>query len=133
MPCGEDEAGVTSAETAAAALVHVGYELLRADDRGTDALFLFRRALELGPADGDTAARAWHGVGVVFLYQQRDAEAISAFEHAVRLQPGHTGARYNLGVLYGLAGNRRAALRQYRALCDRDPDRAELLWTQIGG
>lgn len=60
----------------------------------------FRRALELDPAAADAA----YELGVLLLRRRDDAAAIELLEAAVRLQPNHLGATFNLAQAYRRTG-----------------------------
>jgi hypothetical protein len=57
--------------------------------------------------------------------------AIEKFKEAIRLDPLHNGAHYNLGIAYSVTGNAGAALREYQTLQSGDPKLASDLFEQI--
>jgi superkiller protein 3 len=58
---------------------------------------------------------------------QRDAEAIESYRAAISLRPNFAQARLNLGAMYAVAGNQRAAMEEYNQLRQVDPARADKL------
>lgn len=74
-----------------------------------------------------TSANAWNLLAVV-RFQRRDSEgALGAWQEAVRLDPGHLDALYNLGLTAARMGRRDLALRslrQYAGEAKGEPGRA---------
>lgn len=81
----------------------------------------FGRILERQPQNG----RAWLGMGLVRLYQQKHAEAIPALDEAVRLMPDNSGTIVALGWAKLAARDARAAERTFRQAVAVDRNFAE--------
>jgi tetratricopeptide (TPR) repeat protein len=92
----------------------------RADAAGRHRL----RAQELDP----TSATLPFKLGVALSELRRDAEAIAAFEEALRLNPGFLEARVNLGSVFLRSGRREEGTRQLRAALKAAPDDATALF-----
>ena len=61
----------------------------------------------------------------------RYAEAVQAYQTAIRQKTDYASAHYNLGMSYVALHNRNAALEQYRILQRIDNARATKLFNQI--
>ncbi len=87
------------------------------------ALVHYRYAAELSLQDNrpDSAARAWYNIGIVYRSQERNREAIAAYQQALQLDPEFAAARNNLGFALLLEGEVAEAARQLRAAIQRDP------------
>ncbi|HWS56590.1 MAG TPA: tetratricopeptide repeat protein [Pyrinomonadaceae bacterium] len=72
-------------------------------------------------------------MGNAYLQLEQDEQAVAAFRQAIRLRPNFPQSRYNLGVAYFAAGNRKGAMDEYNALRRLDPDRAARLLKVING
>ena len=72
-------------------------------------------------------------MGNAYLRLEQDAAAVKAFQQAIKVRPDFPQARYNLGVAYFAAGNRKGAMDEYNALRRLDPDRAARLLKVING
>jgi tetratricopeptide (TPR) repeat protein len=81
----------------------------------------FGRILERQPQNG----RAWLGMGLAHLYQQKFAESIKALEEAVRLMPDNSGTIVALGWAKLAARDARAAERTFRQAVGVDRNFAE--------
>lgn len=75
--------------------------------------------------------RAHFNLGVNLLKQRRDAEAIAAFEAAIRVKPDHVEARNSLGNALLVLGRLPAAIEHYAAAVRLRPDHA-LAWFNYG-
>ena len=82
---------------------------------------LFGRILERQPQNG----RAWLGMGLVRLYQQKHADAIGALTEAVRLMPDNSGTIVALGWAKLASRDARAAERTFREAVAVDRNFAE--------
>ena len=112
---------------------------MSSNSEADDVATKFRHAARYGEAaylyltriytDGGTAD-TWHGLGVCLALARHDAAAIDAFRRAVALDPGHAGARYNLGVLLR-DRDPAAAARHLSVLRRQRSDLAELLAGQL--
>src|ERR1041384_4206409 len=81
----------------------------------------FGRILERQPQNG----RAWLGMGLVRLYQQKHADAITALDEAVRLMPDNSGTIVALGWAKLAGRDARAAERTFRQAVEVDRNFAE--------
>ncbi|HEX8071147.1 MAG TPA: SUMF1/EgtB/PvdO family nonheme iron enzyme [Pyrinomonadaceae bacterium] len=90
----------------------------------SEAAEAYRRALSLQP---DFAETAYYNLGLVYQNMGRYEQATEAYQQAVRLSPDFPEARFNLGRLYALTGNKAAAGEQYSLLQKLEPALAERL------
>jgi tetratricopeptide (TPR) repeat protein len=81
----------------------------------------FNNVLRREPDSG----RAWLGMGLVHLYQQKHAEAVAALEKAVQLMPAHAGTVVALGWARLAARDARGAERTFREAVAVDRNFAE--------
>jgi tetratricopeptide (TPR) repeat protein len=81
----------------------------------------FGRIVERQPQNG----RAWLGMGLVRLYQQKHAESIPALTEAVRLMPENSGTIVALGWAKLASRDARAAERTFREAVAVDRNFAE--------
>jgi tetratricopeptide (TPR) repeat protein len=96
------------------------------------ALDAYRRALAAYNNAGRTLdPDELYFMGIAYLNLDQDAQAIAAFQQAVKVRPTFAQARYNLGVAFFAAGNRTAAMAQYNELRRLDPARAAKLLSVI--
>jgi tetratricopeptide (TPR) repeat protein len=72
-------------------------------------------------------------MGNAYLRLEQDPAAVKAFQQAISVRPNFAQARYNLGVAYFTAGNRKGAQDEYNALRRLDPARAAKLQAVISG
>jgi tetratricopeptide (TPR) repeat protein len=72
-------------------------------------------------------------MGNAYLRLEQDANAVKAFQQAIKVRPNFAQARYNLGVAYFAMGNRKGAQDEYNALRRFDPARAAKLQAVISG
>lgn len=80
----------------------------------------YRHVLRLG----SDLADAHYNYGVLMASQRRLAEAASAFESALQVDPFHPRAHNNLGALLARGGKRTEALEHYRQALASDPQYA---------
>ena len=100
--------------------------LVRELGRYGDAARCFLHALRRMPR----TAEIWHRLGVCLLLLRKDSDARQAFERAVRLDPTHSSARFNLATLLRHAAPGRARQHLF-VLRGQDPDLATLLEGQL--
>jgi len=96
--------------------------------RGEDARRWWKRALELGLADGDICYRyaaLLDGAGVA------GAELRAALERTLELRPDLDGARWRLALLEENEGHDAASLAQLRAMKTVAPGRAHGYWCAV--
>jgi Flp pilus assembly protein TadD len=86
-----------------------------------------RRAISLKP----TYAEAYNELGYALHQLTRYAEAIQAYQSAIRNKSDYASAHYNLGMSFIAMRNRNGALEQYRILQRIDAARATKLFNQI--
>lgn len=67
-------------------------------------------------------AEAWIHLGNLHFDARNTAEAITAYERALRLKPGDHNVMTDLGTMYRLAGQPRKALELYDQVLAADPD-----------
>lgn len=82
-------------------------ESLRELHRYRDAIFPFRRSLELIPDD----VHVWMALGWCYKRIGELPKAIDSLEHALSIEPGEAVLHYNLACYWSLARDRRQALR----------------------
>lgn len=99
-------AGIESAEAVLAQAMQAV-----SDGALQEAEQLFRRALELRPAD----AEAWNRLGVVLAREGARANGVEAFTTALRIDPGHCEAHRNLAIIRDGEGRADEAVAHYRA------------------
>ena len=102
-----------------ASTVAGSYSVEQQDMEGAERFFhnVLRRQRDNG--------RAWLGLGLVRLYQQKHAEAIEALEEAVRLMPDNSGTIVALGWAKLAGRDARAAERTFRQAVAVDRSFAE--------
>lgn len=94
-----------------------GVFLARCDEHD-QAITAFRRALEL---DISAPAEAWLNIGNACTRLRREADAQTAFEQALRLDPRYVPALYNLGLLHEEHGRLQEALAAFERILGIDP------------
>jgi tetratricopeptide (TPR) repeat protein len=102
-------------------------------DRYQEALPLCQHALEYH-ANAQDQAISWNNLGKVYHALGRRAEAIDAYERAIKLDPGHAWPYNNLGVVYAAQGDYEPAATFYRQAIeqhDSDKDRS-VSWDNLG-
>lgn len=88
--------------------------------------------VDLNAARSDSvSADEWYDIGCDFEEAGSLEQARSAYERALRAEPGHADAHVNLGRLDADARRTRAAERHYRAAVATDPSH-ELAWFNLG-
>ncbi len=100
-----------------AARINLG-RMLHAAGRLSDAERVYRAGVTRGGMD----AVLWFNLGVLLEDMGRGAEAIAAYESALRADPRLADCHYNLALAYEAAGNARGAIRhmgEYRKLVRR--------------
>jgi len=118
VPAAEDDLAVPLDEHAA--IEHAQALVAKADARAVKqdwdgAEAHYREALAAAPP----TAAAWYGLGHVLGMQHRFADARSAFEEALHLEPAHARALERLGevhVALGRPGEAKAVLERLRPL-----------------
>ncbi|HSF20170.1 MAG TPA: tetratricopeptide repeat protein [Vicinamibacteria bacterium] len=65
---------------------------------------------------------ALNGLGVAYDALGRNDEALEALREALRVNPGHEDARFNLATLLATSGERREAMHHFRELLQESPD-----------
>jgi hypothetical protein len=78
--------------------------------------------LELARGRESDNAEVWFEIGLTRLLEQRFPEAMSALHRAIRIDPGHGPAHYNLGSLLEREGDLSGAETEYRAAIPRLAD-----------
>ncbi len=76
-------------------------------------------------------AQAHNSIGFAFFTKKKYSKAALAFKRAVEIDPSSDLYRFNLGMTLALNKNRPGALAQYRAIKEKAPERARLLYQQI--
>jgi tetratricopeptide (TPR) repeat protein len=102
-------------------------KLLASERRFDEAERLWRQALALDP----NYFPALFNLGYMFVSSARPGESRQWLEGAVRVQPKDFNARYLLGQVLHSAGDRDAALRQWRAALKIRPDHSKLMQVMI--
>jgi tetratricopeptide (TPR) repeat protein len=118
-------------EENAAAHVNLGLAL-QSLDQNEEARASFERATTIDPSN----VGAWLGLGNVLTRLARNDparrnDAIASFERVIALQPDHTFALHQLGVLHLERGDVEDALRSFDAALQVKPDLAEA-WNNRG-
>ena len=107
----------------------LNYALLaRSTGRVDLALGLAEQAVASGPFE----AIAHATLGNLLLEKERAAEAVDAYSAALRFDPGHVNARFNLGYALRRMGEPEAAADEFNRLVDRFPNDAGH-WIGLGG
>ncbi len=96
------------------------------------ALSLYRQAIERHGSDQDRAV-SWNNLGKVYYALGHRAEAMAAYEQAMKLDPAYAWPYNNLGVVYANQGDYEAALTLYRqAIARHNFDREEAVsWDNL--
>ncbi len=95
-------------------------------DRQEDSLGAVRQALKLDPSF-DQADALYAVMGFVLIKQGRYVEAIDALKEGARLGPDQHHFHFYLGKAYIEAGDRDAAMNEYKFLKDKKPELANEL------
>jgi tetratricopeptide (TPR) repeat protein len=72
-------------------------------------------------------------MGTAYLRLDQDEQAVAALRQSIKIRPNFAQSRYNLGLAYVAAGDRKGATEEYNALRRIDPARAAKLQALIGG
>ena len=96
----------------------VTYTRLR---RFADAEREFRYVLSIDP----NSPMTYNNLGSMFLFQNRNADAIDALSRAVALDSGLANAHNGLGVAYARTGNLDRAAEEWRKALEIRPDFAD--------
>ncbi len=75
----------------------------------------------------DPSAITFYNLGTLYMRRQRSAEARSAFERSLQLQPDYADANNSLGALLAQAGDLPAAIERFRAALESRPEFADAL------
>ncbi len=88
-----------------------------------ERILAYKETVARDPDDFD----AWLNMGLIFLSQRRQGEALEAFENVVRLQPDHLQAIQTLATLYDESGDYAKAVPLYSRYinAEKDPARVE--------
>jgi tetratricopeptide (TPR) repeat protein len=70
-------------------------------------------------------ARAWYNLGSEYTQAQKHQKALSAYDQAVRINPGYTDAFNRRGVSYGQLERHDLALKDFERAIELQPDFAE--------
>ena len=68
-----------------------------------------------------TTPIAWYNLGVIYRQSGHTADAITAFQQAIKLKPDHANAWVNLGVAYGDTGKATEAAIAFQRARELDP------------
>jgi tetratricopeptide (TPR) repeat protein len=82
------------------------------------ALLEARTALEWFPDD----AEAHKNMGVAFVISKKFDAAMQQYDEALRIKPDYAVIRFNIGMLMDAKGDRKSAIRAYRAALATNPD-----------
>jgi tetratricopeptide (TPR) repeat protein len=82
------------------------------------AVQAFEKAVSLSPRFAD----AYANLASVYYRQGDFAKAETLLRKALSLEPGEARSHYNLAVMYGEQGQPQAAIEEFRAVLDTDPD-----------
>lgn len=101
--------------------------LMRADGRFEQAAFMYRRVIELSPAD----AAGWNNLGGTLADLGSIDEAEAAFRKAISLSPKSDEAFFNLGKHLSIFGDEAIAIEMLHHALSLNPKNAEA-YTQLG-
>ena len=105
------------------------------ENRLGDAESAYRRAIALRPdlhsKDNVALANAYEGLGDLLSRQNRDAEAAKVYSDWALADPGNWIPHDYLGMTYVKLGNKKAATEQYQFLRNVQPERAQMLLSEI--
>src|SRR6056297_1849789 len=93
-----------------------------------DALDMFKRALEIDPANFE----AYRGRARAFLAQQRTSEAEATYRKAIEMKPDYWAGYAELGVFYYSNGRFEDAAQQFEIVTDLTPNNAGA-YRNLGG
>jgi Flp pilus assembly protein TadD len=91
--------------------------------RWGEAVPPLQRVGRLDPLDGEAAVN----LGVALMSLGEDEEAVTAFERAIRSNPGLPQAYLNLAVLHHAQGRRGKAIETLELYAGRNPSEAQAL------
>lgn len=74
-------------------------------------------------------AKAWLGLGMAYVQQQKYSEARGPLEHSVRLDPKIAEAEYQLGVVAKNEGGSAEAIQHFQRAVTLQPQHAKALWS----
>ena len=100
-------------------------DLLRLQNRDTDAIELLRQGLKAAPAS--VAAALHHVLGLALVRQQNMTAGIAELERAARLEPANARFAYAFGVALNSTGQQSAAIRVLEQALRRSPYDIDLL------
>ena len=86
-----------------------------------------RRELELLPSD----STHWFQLGVVLAQQQQFEDAVAAFQHGQKLDPGDVMSVNNLAQSLWMLGRRDEAIREFRRVTVLKPE-SSVAWINLG-
>lgn len=95
-------------------------ERLELDDKAIDA---YNQALELNP----NQATACNNLSVIYIKQDKYADAEKLLLRALEINPDHVDAHYNLGIVYVHLKQLDKAKEQYDILVQKNKEKAEQL------
>jgi tetratricopeptide (TPR) repeat protein/peroxiredoxin len=90
--------------------------------KSREARQCFEGTLKLRASYPDTMAHAWNNLGLLAGSEGRTVEAISDFQEAIRLSPGHRVALNNLAKAYRVQKRWDEARQTYERVLQLDPD-----------
>jgi len=101
--------------------------LRRLEEADEESEAAYKRALQLNPGYAD----AWHRYGSMLLELRRYDEALSMLQRAAELDPLSPAINVDIGAALEANGDFDAALNQYRAITESDPEYMPA-WQAIG-
>ena len=94
---------------------------LRLRDRSSDAISLYRRAMDLQ----SSSPRPWLGLGWAYLDEGRSISAREAFQQAIALDGGFAEAHFGLAEALKNDGRGQEAIAEYRRYLSLSPAGAD--------
>lgn len=94
-------------------------------DELQEAIGLYRKAIS---ASGDNYAEAYHNLGILLKRDNRFAEAIDAYQEAIRLRPNYESAWYNLALTYRAQEKSQAAISAYEKALNINPQAVKSMY-----
>ncbi len=76
-------------------------------------------------------SKAQNSIGFALFTKKKYREAAAEFKKAVEIDPASILYRFNLGMSQALSGNKAGALSQYRAIKEKEPARARLIYQAV--
>ncbi len=97
------------------------------------ALSLYQQAIERHQRDKDRAI-SWNNLGQLYENLANEAEAVTAYHHAVELDPTLAWPYHTLGLIYRRQGDNEAALTAFQQAIERHEQAADqaLAWNEVG-